>query len=461
MTKRALAVAAALGVLMVYGSSQAWAQFGDLIRRVPDGANAIMLIDLERLHNSPLATEEGWRYKGDEAFQAGLLLVPPGITRYVHAARFDFTTMDTQWETILMSLDSELRIPGVAHRHQGTVDRIGGREVAVLPGDLYVVRFGPRTAAVAEKETRPDVARWIQRVDDGSLRGLSPLLRQGQQFAEQNAHIIAALDMEGVLPAELVRQQLGNLPSLKGTGTDLAALASALATIRGIKLGVTLTDRRNGALRADFGQNISAIAGFAKPLVRDVLATRGMDINDFDDWEVTVSGERLEMRGPLSQSGLRRLLSLFDAPPSLQISSVSSPGDSAESQRRLQLLASQAYFKSVVSLLDDLRGRKDRRQTMGQVGVWFRNFARRIDQLPMANVHPELLDWGRYVADALRQGKLDVQSAAARKWGQPFGAASAQNRARSALSAQELLLELETTTAEIRRRMIKTFNAEF
>jgi hypothetical protein len=99
---------------------------------------------------------------------------------------------------------------------------------------------------------------------------------------------------------------------------------------------------------------------------------------------------------------------------------------------------------------------------MGQIGIWFRNFARRIDQLPMVNVHPELLDWGGFVADSLRQGQLAVQAAAAGKARRPLGnRARTQSRRQGTMSAQALVRELESATLEIRRRMMEIFNAEF
>lgn len=218
-----------------------------------------------------------------------------------------------------------------------------------------------------------------------------------------------------------------------------------------------MTDRRSGVLRAEFEEDIAATREFAKPLLLEFLSQNGATIDEFYDWDVVVSGKRLEMRGELNQSGTRRILSLLDAPPSLQQSAQDAAASGDESQ--LELLTSKSYFRTIVSLLEDLRGAKRRRQTMGQIGVWFQNYARRIEQLPILNVHPDLLDFGWFVSSSLREGRLVIQGAGARSASRPRGAR--QERVRGTLSASALVQELEVAAAEMRRHMTRTFNVEF
>ena len=51
---------------------------------------------------------------------------------------------------------------------------------------------------------------------------------------------------------------------------------------------------------------------------------------------------------------------------------------------------------------------------MGQISVYFRNYARRIDRLPILNVDPELVGFGRWVSTSLREGQIAVTEAAGR-----------------------------------------------
>jgi hypothetical protein len=474
MLRSKLLVFAIFSSLMVWWNNFAWAQFLDLTRRIPDGANALLLIDVDRLHGSRLAASEGWRNDHKKAYQAGLLLAPPQTSRLVGAAKVNFAWMETVWEMMLMNVNYDVPMANVALRFQGTVDRVSGRDVAVLPGNFYAVRFGPRVVAVGNKASRQDVARWINRVDNNSLRGLSPYLSEAQSNAEPDAQIIMAMDLSGAISAPIAERLLAEFETLKGKDVDLAAVSRALASARGLTLSILVGERRNGVLRVDFQEDISLIRDFAKPLLLEVLAYHGAVIDELSDWAYTVSGKRIEIRGQFNQSGMRRVMSLLDAPPPLQESAQQVDPGSPASGQQLELLATQSYFNSVVSLVDDLRGDKRQRRTMGQIGVWFRQYARRIDRLPILNVHPSMLDYGEFVASLLRGGQLDIQDAAASsRVGQQSAWRSGRHgwsdrtrvrtheRIRGTMSANMILQAIDVATADIRRYMTQKFNVQF
>ena len=44
------------------------AQFSDLIRRVPPGANAVVAVNLQKALASPLASKENWKQDRQKAF---------------------------------------------------------------------------------------------------------------------------------------------------------------------------------------------------------------------------------------------------------------------------------------------------------------------------------------------------------------------------------------------------------
>jgi hypothetical protein len=263
-----------------------------------------------------------------------------------------------------------------------------------------------------EPANRQDVARWMKRIETASLAGLSPYLQVAKQFAQQNAHLIVAIDLEEVLGAEEVKAKLAAFESLKGKGIDLDKAGQALASIRGLTLGLRVTDRRNGGLRVDFNEDISVIRDVAKPLLLEALGNQGMMINEFRDWDVQVSEKQVRLTGILEDGGTRRLLSFLDTPPSLQLAEDQPAAE--PTPESLVRLASQQYFSSISSLLGDLRNDKQNRQTMGQISVFFRNYARRIDRLPILNVDPVLVSFGRWVSTSLREGQIAVTEAAGR-----------------------------------------------
>jgi hypothetical protein len=61
------------------------------------------------------------------------------------------------------------------------------------------------------------------------------------------------------------------------------------------------------------------------------------------------------------------------------------------------------YFKTITTYFNDLRTDMRNRQTIAQSQVYFDRYARKIERLPMLNVDPELLDYGAFVCQSLRE----------------------------------------------------------
>jgi hypothetical protein len=62
-------------------------------------------------------------------------------------------------------------------------------------------------------------------------------------------------------------------------------------------------------------------------------------------------------------------------------------------------VASQRYYKAVCAILDNFSGGKSPSET----ATWLRAGAKRIDQLPILNVDPSLVEWGGMVSTKMKQ----------------------------------------------------------
>lgn len=505
MIRALICVCFCLSILFT-NPSAGFAQFRELTKRIPDGANAIIFVDVNKLQNSPLGKSHNWREKHEDAFEAGVEAIPPHANNFVAAAKLDLETKYAEWQVGLMELKYDPSLPKVAVRYQGTTDYISERPVAVLPGDIYVVKFMENVVGYGTPAKRQDVAQWITRYYDNSLRGLSEYLAEAQTFADAGSPIIVALDLTNVASPQIVRSRLDSLETLKGKKVDLDQLAKTLASVRGVSLGVTVQQSMTGAVKVDFSEDVTILKDFAKPLLLEILGNQGMMVDEIESWEATVSGNRVQLTGPLYASGLRRILSLVEAPPSLQESTqkAARTGEESEADEKkdLTIAASQIYYKSVVSLLDELRIKKKGRQTMGQISVWFDKYARKIDRLPIANVDPDLLNYGGYVSESLRTGQSQVIDAAARSrirqnevpeqydvttYSTPIGAnwtgqyswngweatpnwqrtgskmsnVRMEEQIKGARSANDVMRDIDNATADIRRHMTEKYGVEF
>ena len=73
------------------------------------------------------------------------------------------------------------------------------------------------------------------------------------------------------------------------------------------------------------------------------------------------------------------------------------------------LETTQQYYKAIGHLLADLKSRKGEERTIGQIGVWFQNYANKVDRLPILNVDEEMLQYGQYVAQQLRNASNSIK----------------------------------------------------
>lgn len=494
--------------LVAFPAHTVRAQFGNLTNYLPNDANAIALVNVEQLQQTALAKQEGWHEKLEQAFQSGMVTVPPDAKKCVFAARLDFETKQPLWQLTVLDLVDPPEISKVAARFQGTVDKVEGRDVAVLPGDTYAIAFGPRFAAVGYPADRQKVVRWIKAFDSDRL-SLSPYLEESKGFAENGAPIIISLDLEGAIPPSEIRHRLDDSQFFEGKRVDLDAIVAELASIRGLSLGITIGPPgppRYGVLKVDFGKPIKETANYARALTLMALANNGMMLDDLRDWEVSIQDKSFRLSGALSASGMRRILSVFDTPVSLRsadsLSGSAANQDDPKYKQAQVVAASQQYFRSVVSLIDDLKQSKQDRKTMGQLTVWFERYAQKIDRLPILNVDPALQDYGYFVSSAFRQGAGKVQGAAARsrvrqqdvpqqydvygysepigvtRWGAygwngwqayPNERATAhmrtqvrtQERLQGVTSANQVLQEVDNETAKIRQEMTNKYSASF
>jgi hypothetical protein len=414
-------VAIVLATMVGAHAREAQAQFNALSRRVPTRSNAIVFVDVERLLATPVAQKEGWKTNAQAAFESGLLILPPNVSRFVAAAEIDLHTMAVVSSLYAFDTTVEPDVPKIAASIGGQVDNIRGHEAAVLPGDYFLVKFTPRFVVLGNPAERQEAANYVRQVDSDGLR-MSAYLQEAEVFAENNAPITMALDLTDAVPRDFLRARLDAMESLEGKELDRDKLADALATVRGLTLGINVEEEMTGSVKVDFAEDVAMLGDSAKPLLLEVLARRGMMIDELNDWTFQTNGKSIRLIGKLEKSGLRRIMSLIPVPPPLQDArQAASQLSDEEAQKNLIVAASQNYFKSVDSLVQDLKKDKRGRSTRGQTAVFFDRYADRIDRLPSLNVDPYLLDLGQYVSSSLRHGSGSVRTALVR------GTIAAQN----------------------------------
>ena len=141
--RRGLFAAALLAAVAV--PSPGWAQsgnsrvFGELLKRIPEQSNTLMLVNVDGLFDSPMGRRENWRQKALEGRQGGLGLAAD-VSKVAVAVGMDFHSMQERWKVGLVQLrrDVPVKLDTLAAREGGYVETIENTPVAWTPRVLPV-----------------------------------------------------------------------------------------------------------------------------------------------------------------------------------------------------------------------------------------------------------------------------------------------------------------------------------
>ena len=205
--------------------------------------------------------------------------------------------------------------------------------------------FGPGNRQLASS--------WLRQKDIQ----LTPYLREALKYETAGAAIIVAIDATDVLTPALVEEKIANSENdaVKKTKLTPEAIADLVSSLKGVMLGITFGKQPYARIKIDFGQDMTALAGIADPLVRAALANHGAVLEEMDQWKVEVKGKQIFFSGYVGESGLMRIASMINMPTNaLQApaSKAAASGTDTATQspsdpQKLVLETTQAYFKSI------------------------------------------------------------------------------------------------------------------
>jgi hypothetical protein len=392
------------------------AEFAELARYLPSDANAVVVVNAAALYASPIGQRESWKAKYADAFEASPLLLPPSAERCVLAAALDFSTLQPDWEAAAIEASIDPSTGDIARRRGGSTDSLAGVAAVWLGGKTCVLKFAPRTFGLMTPATRQEAARWAQRAKANESSNfspfpessdLSPYLRQAIGYADTvGTELILAVDLSNTFHEAKLRAAATQSDVLKDNNISPDQAAAMLASIQGVKMGVLVGDRLNGRLQLDFSQDVGPLAAVAKPLVLRIVAKAGAMLDEFNNWTADVQDKSIAIKGELTPDGMRRIFSLLSldagklesAEPAVEASAAPTSADAA---KEAMGKASLRYFRGVSKYIEDIQ-RLQRANSLDQAVMWIENYARKVERLPARGVDPELVEYGKYVAQTFR-----------------------------------------------------------
>ncbi len=227
--------AALVACFSLLATHNAHAQFEDAAKWVPESANSLMMVRAKQILESPLAVKEKWKSERSRAFRSGAAFFPPSTKRLLIASQIDFQFMEPMWDvTVFENSSNKLDILDISKRVNGNLETIGDKKAVVLPSDAYLVQVDDSTLVSMSPANRQMATRWLRSSMNSSVN-LSPYLMSAVKFADENADVIVALDIEGVINEKEIAERLKKFPEIDPS--KLPSYAQTLSQLQGVTLG--------------------------------------------------------------------------------------------------------------------------------------------------------------------------------------------------------------------------------
>jgi hypothetical protein len=483
---------AAMILLMATGS--ATANYYELLRRVPDSANAIILIDVERMLMSPIAMKEKWRDKANTSDRETLHF-PINSVRYMLASKLNaVANFEDLWDVALIESIDPVSLPYLSKMEGGYLESLEGQQVAYSPRNAFFVSLTPKIVGVAFPANRQDLGRYLRSLKRQEKPQVSEYLENAVTLAHGKDHIVVALDLGDLFTSRQVRELLHGAESLAGKEVDLDAITKVLTSIKGVTFTVQAADRLNGKMKVDFGESPSPLKLVAKALLFEAIENNGMMLDDeIKNWRVVVEAKAVTLEGRLSTKGLRMLTDLIPFPTeTVALNEASaSPGETGTASAGSPPTAdskaktSKKYFQHVSMLVDAMRTDVKNAGSPKLARMMVDKAALEIDRLPVLNVDEDLIAYGAGVSETFRNmrnlsknASLDASYRQASMAGNQgygyggfYGGGTNLSLSTSVMRKQEtavlksnqmaIFTMLEEKTAEIRKKMTLKYQTEF
>ena len=382
---------------------------GDLLNLVPDTVNAVVVVRVKDLTNSPRGKRENWAKKHETEFLAGSLHIPPTVDTLVRGVSFH---LEDAGSPLVYSLASWQRMSSIAElaKREGTeVEWIGPVPTARTSHGALVAEILPGVTGLSRPGFRQEMARWIARCERKD--NPAPAAYFTEAIKDESSQILMAFDTRDMFGPKLVRARLARMQSLTGIAAHIETLSKLIEQLRGVRLQVRIEEKAAARLSLDFGADVPKNVGeYFRPMLAEFFGDAGAYIEELDTAKVEVAAQSVTLVMDLSDSSLRRVLTLLisPSPSAAEAETTPTPPTPDTVVRPVpgtsgpNAAANQTYFTAVYQSLADLEAMNRKAKDYAKTATWHDNFARKIDQLPMRNVDQDLLDYGADVASKLR-----------------------------------------------------------
>lgn len=361
-----------------------------LLDRSPAQANAIGYVNVPALNK--LMDDAGFKSKASSAVEEVWLI-----------ADLNLADFRPRWEAGYAVLDEPIDAEKLAGVVGGYVDNIEGRSVVHSPQQTYFIPGieDKKRLGILRPTDRKLLGGWLSPSINIQY---SPFLNAQANQPESYLSMMLAVDLKNVLSPVPLAAKIETLESLKSNSAK--SVSNILASIEGFSVIVGRQSLQQCIVKFHFSSSPASLKLIAPEMLAEILQRTGSAAPEVQTWNATVEGNVLALQGPLTQSTLSGLLSVFSMKS--QAERIADRPMFEENDKEKQIAyQSKHYFGEVTSIIE--RTRDHKAKTSGAMASWNDKRARQIDELTTLNVDPEMVQYGSDVAELLRGNALTVR----------------------------------------------------
>lgn len=369
----------------------------DLLKRVPQYMNTVVVVQVDNIMKSDRGLKEKWAEKHETEVMAGASSIPTKAKLALVAAHINPESIGEHHTVAMIPLGYNVDMTNLAAREKGTLQLLGDQPAVLSAKRGYIMNLNNQVMATATSFDRQDLGRWVRFAVNNKTPVVSKYL-QDAVAANKRSHIIFAMDVLDMFDPQAIRLEVIGSNVAKGNAYVVDNFSKFMNGVRGLTIVINFDAKTTAEFRIDFTDKVSSwdkqLAEFVPRFVNDI----GASLDEFSQANIQFEDKALVVKSELSDVSLRQILSLVTAPSADVSPSMSkfNPKDTAEMTSTLR------YYRAVNQVIDDLGRYKNKKQTdYANAALWYDSFASKIDKLSIQGVDEEMLNFGASITSKL------------------------------------------------------------
>ena len=364
----------------------------------PASTNALVLVDVAGLHDSPIGKTRDWVAKHAEDYRNGVTPFPETSTAVMFAREIDSRGWrGLKREISVVKTQGPVGIATLQKATGGKLQTLGRRKAIATRKGVMATLLDENTVAGHFPADRQAFGRWLSNVDSGSGTGLgSPYLQRCVAAWPSDGQIMIAVDMANGADEAAILEELKTQPKGAPSEADAKKLAAAFARLEGMRLSIKATDRIEAVWSIDFSEPIAASEASLRPYFETAAKRVGEGEIDLSKWKMSMRPAAVVFTHVMSPEEFHSFLGAIHSPmlsgASYARSGAVDPSKSA---------ASHKYFRTVSNLVNALDRNADSTTNYPLAASEYDRVGGRIQRISTDNVDDEVVAWADYVANVL------------------------------------------------------------